>query len=158
MFSTTHTTELSLRGSEQIEQMSVSDILWQTLQYFMSWQTCVTASVNPSTSSTGWRSKCKTRRKAVLRPTPGNCEKPSTARSKSCDEYCCMRVLCCYRCALIIEEIDTNAHFEPYCRVIRAFKRLIVIDSWLDGYRSIEEEGIPHFHARHYVVISVISV
>ena len=90
MFSTTQTTEASRRGSEQIEQTSLSEMLWQTLQYFTSCFTRITASAKLSTSSVDWRSRCKTRRRAVLRPTPGNCEKASTARSKSWEGYCCM--------------------------------------------------------------------
>jgi hypothetical protein len=50
MFSTTHTVDASLRGLEQMRHVSVSEMLWHTLQYFTSCFSFDSASQKASTS------------------------------------------------------------------------------------------------------------
>ena len=87
MFSTTQIMLWSRRGLAHIGQMSVSDILWHSLQYFASRFSVSIADEKASTSSSFLRNRCSTRRVAVLRPMPGSLENSLTARSKSVDGY-----------------------------------------------------------------------
>ena len=57
MFSTTQTTEASRCGLEQMRHVSVSDILWHTLQYFTSCFSVTMALPNASTTAVSWRSR-----------------------------------------------------------------------------------------------------
>ena len=54
---TTQTTEASRCGLEQMRHVSVSDILWHTLQYFTSCFSVTMALPNASTTAVSWRSR-----------------------------------------------------------------------------------------------------
>ena len=89
MFSTTHIVLVSRCASEHIGQMSVSLMLWHTLQYFTLWRKVPMALVKPSTLSSLCRKRCSTSLSAVLRPIPGSLENSETAFSNRVDGYCC---------------------------------------------------------------------
>ena len=51
------------------------------------------AAVKESTAEGSCLSKCKTSRRAVLRPTPGSFENSDTAFSSNCDGYCWLIII-----------------------------------------------------------------
>jgi len=87
MFSTTQIVVLSLFDDAQMLQVSVSDILWQTLQNFTLCLRLVNACVNLSTSALSCLSIYRTMRKAERRPIPGSFENSSTADSSNFEGY-----------------------------------------------------------------------
>ena len=72
--STTHTTDRSRDGSEQIVHTSLSDKLLQRAQYLISLRKRSMAAVMRRTSSSSMRSMCRVSRRAVRRPIPGRRE------------------------------------------------------------------------------------
>lgn len=80
---------LSREVLEQIEHMSVSEMLWHILQYFTLCLKFVIDCPKLSTAPVSSLSMCRTSLVAVLRPMPGSFANSSTAFSNSSEEYCC---------------------------------------------------------------------
>ena len=88
IFSTTQIVEASRAGLAQIWQVSVSDILWHTWQYFTSRFNVIIEFPKASTVALSCRSRWSTSLIAVFRPIPGSLENSPTAFSSSTEGYC----------------------------------------------------------------------
>jgi hypothetical protein len=89
MLSTTHIVSFWRDAEEHIAHSSLSEMLWQVLQYFMLWRKSVNAWQKLSVKSVERLSILSVRRIAVFFPMPGNFENSSTALSNNADECCC---------------------------------------------------------------------
>ena len=87
-FSTTHNVEASREGSPQMVQVSESDMLWQMWQRLISLHNLIMVLPNFSASPSSCLNKCRTKRKAVFLPIPGNLANSFTAFSRRIEEYC----------------------------------------------------------------------
>ena len=86
-FSTTHIWLWSRERSEHMLHVSSSEIILHTLQYFASSRRLFSASVKWCTFSEGCLRRCRAKRSALLRPTPGREPMASTASVSSLDGY-----------------------------------------------------------------------